>query len=146
MIPTLKLLGNIFNESFWTFFVYLMPCELHMASKINADIRTSEHFPARFFSPTAKCGTGRLIRYLCLFSLHSVGHNYVMCLCVCGCYHCKLHMYMPLIGAWLKLIRTRRRAIFWDRNIVYNNYHCWHVMCRIFGKWSINIWEKERFW
>lgn len=156
MIPILKLLGNIFNESLWTFYARLMPCDLHMAHCAAStfacrnkctDIRTSEHFPARFFSPTAKCGTGRLIRYLCLFSLHSVGHNYVMRLCVCGCYHCKLHMYMPLIGAWLKLIRTRlRRAIFWDRNIVSNNSHCWHVMFRIFGKWSTRILEKERSW
>lgn len=148
-IPILKLLGNIFNESLWTFYVYLMThCAASMLACRNkcTGIRTSEHIPARFFSPTAKCGTGRLIRYLCLFSLHSVGYNYVMRLCVCGCYHCKLHMYMPLIGAWLKLIPTRRRAIFWVRNIVYNNYLCWHIMFRIFGKWSTKISEKERFW
>lgn len=88
----MKVAWNRFNESHLTF-ICLLNAAWNTHTKSIFDCRnkctgfcTRVPIPARSFSPTAKCGTGRLIQYLCHFSLHSVGYNYVMRLRVCGHY------------------------------------------------------------
>lgn len=145
----IKVAWNRFNESHLTF-ICLLNAAWNTHTKSIFDCRnkctgfcTRVPIPARSLSPTAKCGTGGLIQYLCHFSLHSVGYNYVMRLHVCGHYPCKPHMYcicccllMLLFGAWLKLICTQHPA-FLETEIypVITNYVLFCIKYNAHNNW-----------